>query len=222
MDPGHYLEDVLRGLEKYKMLAEKALVQVSDEQLFQSLDDESNNLAIIIKHMAGNMRSRWTEFLTSDGEKPDRNRDTEFELQEPETRATLLERWEAGWNCLFTALSNLKPEDLQKTIGGFSVPVFAPAQLCRRQIDQRIVGSSLQPLLNGRLGFVQLVGGFEKDRQVSYCLNIAGLDVQDPAVGGDGAVESAHFLQKAAQVELGLGEVRIRFDGPPVSGCGFF
>ncbi|MEE8142246.1 MAG: DUF1572 family protein [Planctomycetota bacterium] len=116
MNPDPNLQGMLRELRKYKMLADKALVQVSEEQLFQRLDEESNNLAIIIKHMAGNMHSRWTHFLTSDGEKPDRNRDGEFELEESDTRATLLERWEAGWGCLFAALSALKPADLQRNV----------------------------------------------------------------------------------------------------------
>ncbi len=85
--------------------------QVSDDQLVATLDYEGNSIAAIVKHMAGNMRSRWTDFLTTDGEKPDRNRDSEFE-EPPATRAELLAIWEAGWACLFSALQPLTDADL--------------------------------------------------------------------------------------------------------------
>jgi hypothetical protein len=89
--------------------------QVSDEQLSAALDGEMNSIAIIVKHMAGNMRSRWTDFLISDGEKPDRNRDTEFE-HPPATRAALMSLWEEGWNLVFTALDPLSDADLNRTV----------------------------------------------------------------------------------------------------------
>lgn len=89
--------------------------QVSDEQLFATLDPEMNSIAIIVKHMTGNMRSRWTDFLTSDGEKPDRNRDTEFE-QPPSTRSELLEIWNSGWDQVFGALEPLSDSDLERTV----------------------------------------------------------------------------------------------------------
>ena len=91
------------------------MAQVSDEQLLTVLDSEANSIAVIVKHMAGNMRSRWTDFLTSDGEKPDRNRDTEFE-DAPATRAAMLALWEEGWQCLFKALGALSESDLQRTV----------------------------------------------------------------------------------------------------------
>src|SRR6202045_815150 len=91
-----YLEDSLTLLRYYKNLAERAMAQVTDEQLLTVLDGEMNSIALIVKHMAGNMRSRWTDFLTSDGEKPDRDRDTEFEAP-PKTRAEVLALWETGW-----------------------------------------------------------------------------------------------------------------------------
>jgi len=91
------------------------MAQVTDEQLFEALDPESNSIAIIVKHMAGNMRSRWTDFLTSDGEKPDRDRDSEF-VDAPTTREELMKLWEAGWNCVFTALEPLSDEDLARSI----------------------------------------------------------------------------------------------------------
>jgi hypothetical protein len=90
-----YIEDSLSLFRYYKKLSEGAMEQLSDEQLFTALDDEMNSVAIIVKHMAGNMRSRWTDFLTSDGEKPDRNRDTEF-VAPPETRAELMRVWNDG------------------------------------------------------------------------------------------------------------------------------
>ena len=112
----HYLADCGVQLRKLKTQAEKAMAQVADDQLFATLDPESNSIAIIIKHMAGNMRSRWTDFLTTDGEKADRNRDTEFESSAGETRATIMARWEDGWGRFARAISSLRPEDLQKTV----------------------------------------------------------------------------------------------------------
>lgn len=110
-----YLHDSLAVFRQYKTLAERAISQVSDEQLNHSLDAEMNSIAVIVKHMAGNMRSRWTDFLTTDGEKPDRDRDSEFEAP-PETREALLALWEQGWQCLFSALEPLSEEDLARTV----------------------------------------------------------------------------------------------------------
>jgi hypothetical protein len=110
-----YLEDSLTLFRYYKKLAERAMEQVTDEQLFALLDDEANSIAIVVKHMAGNMRSRWTDFLTSDGEKPDRNRENEFE-DPPATRETLMKLWEQGWNHLFTAIEPLSDPDMDRTI----------------------------------------------------------------------------------------------------------
>jgi uncharacterized damage-inducible protein DinB len=110
-----YLKDSIDVFGYYKKLAERAIAQCPDEALFTTLDAESNSIAIIVKHMAGNMRSRWTDFLTSDGEKPDRNRDMEFEAP-PTTRAALMETWERGWKRLFGALEPLSDADLTRTI----------------------------------------------------------------------------------------------------------
>src|SRR5256886_9258319 len=93
-----YIEDSLSLFRYYKKLSEGAMEQLSDEQLFTALDEEMNSVAIIVKHMAGNMRLRWTDFLTTDGEKPDRNRDTEF-VAPPDTRAELMRVWNDGWEC---------------------------------------------------------------------------------------------------------------------------
>jgi hypothetical protein len=110
-----YLEDSLTLFRHYKRLAEAAIAQVTDEQLSEVLDPEMNSIALNVKHMAGNMRSRWTDFLTSDGEKPDRNRDFEF-VEPPVTRAEILKCWEAGWSCVFSALEPLTGEDLTRTV----------------------------------------------------------------------------------------------------------
>ena len=110
-----YLKDSMELFRYYKKLGERAMAQCPDEALFTVLDAESNSIAIIVKHMAGNMRSRWTDFLTSDGEKIDRNRDTEFE-DPPTTRAELMELWERGWKLLFGALEPLNDADLTRTI----------------------------------------------------------------------------------------------------------
>ena len=110
-----YLEDSLAVFRYYKKLAERAMDQVSDDQLFVALDAEANSIAVVVKHMAGNMRSRWTDFLTTDGEKPDRHRDTEFE-NPPATRQALLDLWEEGWARLFEALEPLSEADLGRVV----------------------------------------------------------------------------------------------------------
>jgi hypothetical protein len=110
-----YLKDSLAVFRYYKRLAERAMEQVNDADLFTELGPETNSIAIVIKHMAGNMRSRWTDFLTTDGEKPDRNRDSEFEAP-PQTRAQVLEMWEQGWQCLFNAIEPLTDADLNRTV----------------------------------------------------------------------------------------------------------
>ena len=110
-----YLEDSLTIFRYYKNLAERAMAQVTDEELLAVLDDEMNSIAVIVKHMAGNMRSRWTDFLTSDGEKPSRQRDAEF-VDPPSTREALLAVWEEGWQCLLGTLEALSELDLQRTV----------------------------------------------------------------------------------------------------------
>lgn len=110
-----YLKDSLAIFRQYKKLAEGAVAQLTDQQLLAVLDPEMNSIAMIVKHIAGNMRSRWTDFLISDGEKPDRNRDSEFS-DPPRNRRELLDLWENGWNCLFAALSPLSDDDLGRTV----------------------------------------------------------------------------------------------------------
>jgi hypothetical protein len=110
-----YTKDSLDLFRYYKRLAERAIEQCPDEGLFSTLDAESNSIAIIVKHMAGNMRSRWRDFLTTDGEKPDRNRDREFE-EPPRNRAELIAMWEGGWKSLFDALEALAEADLTRTV----------------------------------------------------------------------------------------------------------
>jgi len=110
-----YIEDSVALFRFYKKIAEGAMEQVSDEQLFAALDEEMNSIAIIAKHMAGNMRSRWTEFLTSDGEKSNRNRDSEF-VAPPATREDLMRIWNDGWDRVFHALEPLTNADLERTV----------------------------------------------------------------------------------------------------------
>jgi hypothetical protein len=110
-----YLTDVRVQFEKMKQLAEGAIAQVTDEQLLVSLDSESNSLAVIMKHMAGNLRSRFTDFLTTDGEKANRNRDGEFEVDKA-TREQILADWESGWKVLFAALASLTADDLLRDV----------------------------------------------------------------------------------------------------------
>src|SRR5215470_17615461 len=112
----HYLEEAIRQMKGHKRLGEGALAQLSDEQFFVTLDPESNSIAILVKHLAGNMRSRFTDFLTSDGEKPDRHRDQEFELTSSTSRADIMQWWEAGWKIVLDALTELKPENVSQTV----------------------------------------------------------------------------------------------------------
>jgi uncharacterized damage-inducible protein DinB len=110
-----FLADSLSVFRYYKKLAENAMAQVADEQLFIPLEGEANSIAITVKHMAGNMRSRWTDFLTTDGEKPDRNRDSEFE-EPAATREALMQAWEAGWAHVFGALEPLSDLDMGRAV----------------------------------------------------------------------------------------------------------
>ncbi|HVF23332.1 MAG TPA: DUF1572 family protein, partial [Pyrinomonadaceae bacterium] len=112
----NYLDDSRNAMRAYKKLAEKALEQLKDEEYFVTLDEESNSIAVIMKHMAGNMFSRWTDFLTTDGEKPNRNRDYEFVIQSNTTKDDVRDYWERGWECVFAALDPLQIEDLEKRV----------------------------------------------------------------------------------------------------------
>jgi hypothetical protein len=112
----HYLDEARRQFRGNKRLAEAAIAQLKDEDIFATLDPESNSVAILVKHLAGNMRSRFTDFLTSDGEKPTRFRDQEFELNTATTRADVMRWWDEGWMQVFTTLDALKPEDLMRTV----------------------------------------------------------------------------------------------------------
>jgi hypothetical protein len=110
-----FLEDSLSLFRYNKGLADAAMAQVTDEQIFTVLDPEMNSIALMVKHLEGNMRSRCTDFLTSDGEKPDRNRDGEF-VEPPSSRAEVMKLWESGWKCMFSAFEPLTPEDLARTV----------------------------------------------------------------------------------------------------------
>jgi len=111
----NYLLETIEAFRSYKKLAEKAIEQVSDEEFFVTIDAEANSIAAIAKHIGGNLRSRWTRFLTSDGEKPDRNRDSEF-VAENDTRESVMQVWENGWQILFDSLESLQTEDLGKIV----------------------------------------------------------------------------------------------------------
>lgn len=111
-----YLKDAIGSFKAYKKLAEKAIEQVTDQELFVTLDEEGNSIAVVMKHMAGNMLSRWTDFLTSDGEKPDRNRDMEFVIEEGTTKEAVLAYWERGWQAVFAAVEPLQPQDFERTV----------------------------------------------------------------------------------------------------------
>ena len=110
-----YLADALSSFRAYKKLADKAIAQTKDDELFLKLDEEGNSIAIVMKHMAGNMISRWTDFLNSDGEKPDRNRDMEFVI-ETSSREDVIAYWERGWKSVFDAIEPLTPADFSRTV----------------------------------------------------------------------------------------------------------
>jgi len=112
----HYLGDAISSFRAYKKLADKAIAQLEDGEFFVALDEEANSVAVIMKHMAGNMLSRWTDFLTSDGEKPNRNRDMEFVIEAETSKEDLLAYWERGWQCVFAAVEPLRPEDLERKV----------------------------------------------------------------------------------------------------------
>jgi Protein of unknown function (DUF1572) len=112
----HYLEELRRQFRGHKRLAEGAISQLKDEELFIRPDPEANSVAVLMKHMAGNMRSRFTDFLTTDGEKPDRHRDQEFEMKSSPSRQELVSMWEAGWAKIFATLATLKPEEVMHTV----------------------------------------------------------------------------------------------------------
>jgi len=112
----NYLDDSRSAMRAYKKLADRAIAQLKDEEFFITLDEEANSVAVVMKHMAGNMLSRWTDFLTSDGEKPNRNRDMEFVIEPQTTKDDVLAYWERGWQCVFAALEPLQPEDCEKTV----------------------------------------------------------------------------------------------------------
>ncbi|KAA3637490.1 MAG: DUF1572 domain-containing protein, partial [Calditrichaeota bacterium] len=116
MNLNEYLTDVKTELYNLKTQAEKALEQVSDDDFFKLIDPGANSIAQLIKHVSGNMRSRWRDFLTTDGEKPDRHRDTEFEITEDDSRNALMKRWNESWEILRNTLESLTPDDLDKTI----------------------------------------------------------------------------------------------------------
>lgn len=112
----HYLDDAITTFRAYKKLAEKALDQLRDEEYFIAIDDEANSIAVIMKHLAGNMLSRWTDFLTTDGEKPERNRDMEFVIESQTSKADVMAYWEKGWRRTFETVEALQPEDLMRTV----------------------------------------------------------------------------------------------------------
>ncbi|HWQ03483.1 MAG TPA: DUF1572 family protein [Candidatus Nitrosotenuis sp.] len=129
----HFLENSLKEFRRLKTQGDKALAQVSDEEFFRRIDADSNSLALIVKHVAGNLHSRWRDFLTTDGEKPERNRDAEFEQAPADSREQLMHRWEEGWAILFRELEPLGPDDLLRTVTIRSEP-HTVVQCIQRQL----------------------------------------------------------------------------------------
>ena len=130
---GPFLTDALAQFRKYRALAEAALAQVDDAAFFATPGPDENSLALLVKHVAGNQHSRWTGFLTTDGEKPDRRRDEEFELRPADTRAALMARWDDGWRRLFTAVEPLAEADLARTVAIRGEPHSVLQAIARQQ-----------------------------------------------------------------------------------------
>ena len=131
-----YLADVKARFDSIKTTAERAAAQVDDAAFFAPLGDEENSIALLMKHMAGNRRSRFTDFLTSDGEKPDRNRDAEFEQSPAESRVAIVARWDEGWRILFAALDTIAPGDLTRTVTIRGEPHTVIQALSRQLVHQ--------------------------------------------------------------------------------------
>ena len=125
-----FLSAIINAFEANKRLADRAIEQVPDDKLHVALDANTNSIAVIMKHVAGNLTSRWTDFLTSDGEKPERNRDSEF-VDDFGGRAELLATWSRGWDCLLKSLNSLTPEDLEATVTIRGEPHSVPLALSR-------------------------------------------------------------------------------------------
>ncbi len=132
MNGREYLDDSLRELSKLKGLAERAIAQLPDNALFTRLDNTDNSIAIVMKHLAGNMRSRWTDFLTTDGEKPDRHRDTEFVLDEEDTAHRLHQRWQESWAITLGSIGALEPADLERSVTIRDEPHTVPQAIQRQ------------------------------------------------------------------------------------------
>ncbi len=128
-----YLTSVKKQFEYYKSLGDKTMNQVSDEQLFEELEPETNSIAIIAKHIAGNQLSRWTDFWTTDGEKEWRNREAEFELEDLNSRSEVLKRWNQGWQCLFNAIDSINENNFSELVYirnmGHTIPEAVNRQL---------------------------------------------------------------------------------------------
>jgi hypothetical protein len=127
-----YLKDAAGRFADYKALADKAIAQLPDDALWATLDPESNSVGLLMRHLAGNMRSRWRDFLTTDGEKPDRHRDQEFVEPADRSRAAILADWESGWAQLFSELKSLRPEDLDRTTSARHEPMSAVSAITRQ------------------------------------------------------------------------------------------
>lgn len=131
-DDSGFLEEARQRFAESKSLVDRAIAQLDESQFFASLDVESNSVALIVKHLAGNMRSRWTDFLTTDGEKPDRHRDSEFIIEVDDSRMSLLERLDEGWRLVFAAIDELSSADLSRTITIRSEPHTVLGAVCRQ------------------------------------------------------------------------------------------
>lgn len=132
----HYLADVKARFESIRTMAERAAAQVDDAAFFTPLGADENSIALVMKHMAGNLRSRFSDFLTTDGEKPDRNRDGEFEQSPADSRAAILARWDEGWRILFAALDTIAPGDLTRTVTIRGEPHTVIQALSRQLVHQ--------------------------------------------------------------------------------------
>ena len=209
-----YLRDSLSLFRYYKKLTERAMEQVADEQLTVALDGEMNSIAIIVKHLVGNMQSRWTDFLTSDGEKSDRKRDTEFE-EPPAARAALMRLWEEGWACVFTALEPLSDTDIERTVMIRGEP-HSVMQAINRQIAHYAYHCGQIVFLAKHLQSGQLEGAYGSARQVGGVQPESCSQGNQPALGKGGLLASGIGPGFAAVPAASGG--RLRAEGGTPSG----
>jgi Protein of unknown function (DUF1572) len=169
----HYLADVKARFDSIKTQADRAAAQVDDAPFFAPLGADENSIALVMKHMSGNLRSRFSDFLTSDGEKPDRNRDGEFEQEPADSRAAILARWAEGWRILFAAVDALAPGDLMRTVTIRGEPHTVVQALSRQLVHQSHHGGQIVLLAKHAAGARWQTLSIARGKSVAFTPDLA-------------------------------------------------